>query len=97
MSSARPAPGAACADTGRSYRSGRGRAPATSIACCGRRWAGPDRAHCCRRHRGCGHVFDDADLWDAHRPRGRCLPPDELGLALTSEDVWVPVLISPRL
>ncbi|MGM0723979.1 MAG: hypothetical protein ACQEWQ_26295 [Actinomycetota bacterium] len=93
MSSIRPSPAPVCTDTGPPYRSGRGMA--TPIACCGRRWAGPDRAHCCRRHRGCGHVFDDADLWDAHRPRGHCLPPDELGLVLTSENVWVRVLLSP--
>ena len=43
--------------------------------CCGMNWVGPDRAHCCRRTHGCGHVFDDAALFDAHRRHGSCLPP----------------------
>lgn len=30
-----------------------------SMFCCGRRWVGVDRAHCCGRTAGCGHVFDD--------------------------------------
>ena len=34
------------------------------MCCCGRRWVGVDRAHCCRRTAGCGHVFDDVALWD---------------------------------
>jgi hypothetical protein len=42
-----------------------------SMICCGRRWVGVDRAHCCRRTAGCGHVFDDVALWDRHRRRGR--------------------------
>lgn len=45
------------------------------LTCCERTWVGPDRAHCCRRHRGCGHVFDDPGLWDDHRRAGRCLDP----------------------
>lgn len=45
------------------------------MSCCGTDWVGIDRAHCCRRTGGCGHVFDDAQLWDAHRPaRGLCGP-----------------------
>lgn len=38
------------------------------MSCCGTEWVGPDRAHCCRRFGGCGAVFDDAALWDTHRP-----------------------------
>ncbi len=40
-----------------------------SMFCCGRRWVGVDRAHCCRRTAGCGHVFDDVALWERHRRR----------------------------
>ena len=35
--------------------------------CCGRSWVGDERSHCCVRTRGCGEVFDDVDLFDAHR------------------------------
>jgi len=37
-----------------------------SMVCCGRRWVGVDRGHCCRPTAGCGHVFDDVVLWDRH-------------------------------
>lgn len=36
-------------------------------------WVGVDRAHCCCRTDGCGQVFDDAHLWDAHRPARVCM------------------------
>lgn len=36
-------------------------------------WVGVDRAHCCCRTDGCGQVFDDAQLWDAHRPARVCM------------------------
>jgi hypothetical protein len=55
-----------------------------SLFCCGRRWVGVDRAHCCRRTAGCGHVFDDAAHRDRHRHRGRCLDPRSLDRIPTS-------------
>lgn len=58
------------------------------VRCCGRDWVGPDRAHCCRRFRGCGAVFDDATLWDAHRPAGTCRDPHDLGLTQTKNGIW---------
>jgi len=50
------------------------------MSCCGAQWVGADRAHCCRRTGGCGHVFDDAQLWDAHRVQGICLNPRSRGM-----------------
>ena len=63
-----------------------------SMFCCGRRWVGVDRAHCCRRTAGCGHVFDDGALWDRHRRRGRCLDPRSLGLIPTIDGIWLRAL-----
>ncbi|WP_254850157.1 MULTISPECIES: hypothetical protein [unclassified Pseudonocardia] len=57
------------------------------VVCCGRDWAGSDRAHCCRRFGGCGEVFDDAELWDGHRPSGVCLAPGTLGLTQTKNGI----------
>lgn len=65
------------------------------MACCGMSWVGPDRAHCCRRTRGCGHVFDDAALFDAHRRHGACLPPRGLGLIQTRNGIWLQPLTHP--
>ncbi|WP_443706282.1 FDXHR family putative zinc-binding protein [Pseudonocardia parietis] len=59
------------------------------ITCCGQSWVGPDRAHCCRRHGGCGHVFDDPDLWDAHRAGDVCRDPRQLRLVQTKNGIWV--------
>jgi hypothetical protein len=59
------------------------------MSCCGLSWVGPDRAHCCRRSRGCGAVFDDAGLFDAHRRRGACLDPRELDLVQTKNGIWL--------
>ena len=49
-------------------------------ACCGKQWVGADRAHCCARasYLGCGEVFDDAELFDAHRLAGECADPGGL-------------------
>lgn len=59
------------------------------MSCCGTEWVGPDRAHCCRRFGGCGAAFDDAALWDTHRPRGVCVTdPRELGLVATRNGIW---------
>ena len=63
-----------------------------SMVCCGRRWVGVDRAHCCRRTRGCGHVFDDVALWDRHRRRGQCLDPRSLDLIPTIDGIWLRAL-----
>jgi hypothetical protein len=54
------------------------------MSCCAATWVGPDRAHCCRRTRGCGQVFDDAALYDIHRRAGTCLDPRTLGLLQTA-------------
>lgn len=62
------------------------------MACCGREWVGPDRAHCCARTGGCGAVFDDAELWDAHRGAGGCCDPRELGLLQTRNGIWLRAL-----
>jgi hypothetical protein len=64
------------------------------IVCCGREWVGPDRARCCRRagYSGCGEVFDDADLFDAHRLNGTCLHPRKLGLMQTKNGIWLRIL-----
>ena len=66
------------------------------MACCGKTWVGPDRAHCCRRTRGCGHVFDDATLYDAHRRNGNCLDPGILDLVQTRNGIWLRALDHPR-
>lgn len=63
-----------------------------SMFCCGRRWVGVNRAHCCGRTAGCGHVFDDAALWDRHRRRGRCLDPRSLDLIPTTDGTWLRAL-----
>jgi hypothetical protein len=62
------------------------------MSCCGTSWAGVDRAHCCRRTGGCGHVFDDAQLWDAHRPARVCVDPRLLGLVQTTHGIWLRAL-----
>jgi hypothetical protein len=62
------------------------------MSCCGLEWVGLDRAHCCRRTGGCGRVFDDAELWDAHRKRGTCGDPRELGLVQTRNGIWLRAL-----
>ncbi|GAA1399733.1 hypothetical protein GCM10009613_55820 [Pseudonocardia kongjuensis] len=60
------------------------------MTCCDREWVGADRAHCCGRFGGCGAVFDDAELWDTHRPRGACVAdPGELGLIATRNGIWL--------
>ena len=66
------------------------------MTCCSATWAGVDRAHCCRRTGGCGHVFDDAALFDAHRRRaGRCTDPHEQGLVQTRNGIWLRCLAAP--
>ena len=64
------------------------------VACCGREWVGADRAHCCARAGlpGCGEVFDDADLFDAHRLNGVCANPRALGLVQTKNGIWLRAL-----
>jgi hypothetical protein len=64
------------------------------VACCGKEWVGADRAHCCARANnvGCGEVLDDAELFDAHRPAGRCTDPRRLGLLQTKNGIWVRAL-----
>lgn len=59
------------------------------LTCCGATWVGADRAHCCRRFGGCGRVFDDAALWDAHRDNGTCLDPRTLDLVQTRNGIWL--------
>ncbi len=63
------------------------------MTCCGHTWVGPDRAHCCRRTGGCGHVFDNAALWDTHRvdhdDSTVCLDPATLGLTTTKNGIWI--------
>ena len=67
------------------------------MSCCGAHWVGADRAHCCRRTGGCGHVFDDAQLWDAHRVRGICLDPRSRGMVHTTDGIWLRTLdLLPR-
>jgi hypothetical protein len=58
------------------------------MACCGATWVGVERAHCCRRTGGCGHVFDTARLWDEHRPDTRCLDARSLDLVQTKNGIW---------
>lgn len=62
------------------------------MSCCGREWVGPDRAHCCARTGGCGQVFDDAELWDAHRSAAGCADPRSLGLVQTRNGIWLRTL-----
>lgn len=64
----------------------------TRMSCCGATWVGVDRAHCCRRTGGCGHVFDDVQLWDTHRPARRCVDPHSLGLVQTTTGIWLRAL-----
>jgi hypothetical protein len=59
------------------------------MACCGSSWVGVERAHCCRRTRGCGHVFDTAQLWDAHRADSGCVDPRSLDLVQTKNGIWL--------
>lgn len=66
-----------------------------TISCCGARWVGVDRAHCCRRTGGCGRVFDDAALWDQHRRYRRCLDPRSLSLIASAEGIWLRPLERP--
>jgi len=62
----------------------------TRQSCCELTWVGVDRAHCCRRTGGCGLVFDDAELFDAHRPGGTCADPRALGgLVQTKNGIWL--------
>jgi hypothetical protein len=63
--------------------------PLLRMSCCGISWVGVDRAHCCRRTGGCGQVFDNAQLWDAHRPAKRCVDPRCLGLVQTTHGIWL--------
>jgi hypothetical protein len=64
------------------------------MTCCGHEWVGVDRAHCCARDRfaGCGQVFDDADLFDAHRNNDDCVDPRTLGLVQTRNGIWLRAL-----
>jgi hypothetical protein len=62
------------------------------MSCCGTDWVGVGRAHCCRRTGGRGHVFDDAQLWDAHRPARGCVDPRCVGLAQTINGIWLRTL-----
>lgn len=59
------------------------------MSCCGATWVGVERAHCCRRTSGCGQVFDDAELWDGHRSRGKCVDPRALGWVSTKNGIWL--------
>jgi hypothetical protein len=64
------------------------------LACCRREWVGSDRAHCCARGNfaGCGQVFDDAELFDAHRLADECADPRRLGLVQTKNGIWLRAL-----
>jgi hypothetical protein len=57
------------------------------VSCCGLRWEGVERAHCCRRTGGCGRVFDTPRLFDRHRRVRGCLDPAGLDLIHTG-GVW---------
>ena len=59
------------------------------MTCCGSSWVGVERAHCCRRTAGCGHVFDTAQLWDAHRADTGCVDPRSLDLVQTKNGIWL--------
>lgn len=37
-------------------------------------------------------MFDDAELWDAHRRRGACLDPHGLDLVQTRNGIWMRAL-----
>ena len=63
-----------------------------SGTCCGRSWVGDERSHCCVRTRGCGEVFDDVELFDAHRVVGCCVSPWVMGLVQTKNRIWLRVL-----
>jgi hypothetical protein len=60
--------------------------------CCGRSWVGGERSHCCVRTRGCGEVFDDVELFDAHRIVRCCVSPWVMGLVQTQNRIWLRVL-----
>jgi hypothetical protein len=64
------------------------------MTCCGREWVGRDRAHCCARagFLGCGHVFDDAALFDTHRETSDCADPRRLDLVQTKNGIWLRAL-----
>ena len=64
-------------------------------SCCGHTWVGADRAHCCIRTGGCGHVFDDAELFDKHRDNGTCTDPRALDLIQTKNGIWLRILGLP--
>jgi hypothetical protein len=66
-----------------------------TISCCGARWIGVDRAHCCRRTGGCGRVFDDAVLWDRHRRYRRCLDPRSVSMIRSAEGIWLRSIEQP--
>ena len=68
-------------------RQTRRRARPEQVSCCGQRWEGAERAHCCRRTGGCGRVFDNPRLFDRHRRVRGCLDPAELGL-VRADDIW---------
>ncbi|OLL70266.1 hypothetical protein Ae168Ps1_6135 [Pseudonocardia sp. Ae168_Ps1] len=63
------------------------------MTCCGHTWVGPDRAHCCRRTAGCGHVFDTPHLFDSHRVEHddvtARLDPNTLDLTTTKNGIWI--------
>jgi hypothetical protein len=63
-------------------------------ACYGKEWVGADRAHCCARasYLGCGEVFDDAELFDAHRLAGECADPRRLDLMQTKNGICLRAL-----
>ncbi len=63
--------------------------------CCGHSWVGADRAHCFTRTGGCGAVFDDAALFDAHRDHGTCTDPRALELVATKNGIWLRILERP--
>jgi len=65
------------------------------MTCCGMTWVGPDRAHCCRRTLTCGHVFDDADLYDAHSHGGTFLAHARSALVPTRNGIWLRALDHP--
>ena len=66
------------------------------MSCCGMEWVGIERAHCFRRTRGCGRVFDDGALLDAHRRHGVCINPQDLGLVQTRNRIWLAPSTGPR-
>ena len=41
---------------------------------------------------GCGEVFDDVELFDAHRIVGCCVSPWVMGLVQTKNRIWLRVL-----